>query len=86
MERAKSYRLPCNRVAAEGEIKPPEETPFNLRIVGERVHLSSGKLTNVSSRDNMADNMSNSVVEENVNISSEGLLNNLAKLQLGMVW
>jgi hypothetical protein len=74
-------------VAAEGEIiKPPEETPFNLRIVGERVHLSSGKLTNVSSRDNMADNMSNSVVEENVNISSEGLLNNLAKLQLGMVW
>ena len=26
--------------------------------------------------------MSNSVVEENVNISSEGLLNNLAKLQL----
>jgi hypothetical protein len=73
-------------VAAEGEIKPPEETPFNLRVVGERVHLSSGKLTNVSSRDNMADNMSNSVVEENVNISSEGLLNNLAKLQLGMVW
>jgi hypothetical protein len=60
-------------VAAEGEIiKPPEETPFNLRVVGERVHLSSGKLTNVSSRDNMADNMSNSVVEESV--SEMGLI------------
>jgi hypothetical protein len=30
----------------------------------------------------MADNMSNSAAEENVNISLEDFLNNLAKLQL----
>jgi urate oxidase len=32
--------------------------------------------------DNMADNMSNSAAEENVNISLEDFLNNLAKRQL----
>ena len=55
---------------------------YNIRIISIEGTFLGHPVDSLVNADNMADNMSNSATEENVNISLEDLLNILATLQL----